>query len=34
MWKQFIWEIIDYKADLIGFLQTDYGWAASGDTSN
>jgi putative DNA primase/helicase len=33
MWKQFVREIMDYKADLIGFLQTACGWAVSGDTS-
>jgi putative DNA primase/helicase len=33
MWKQFIREIMDYKAELIAFLQTAAGWAVSGDTS-
>jgi putative DNA primase/helicase len=33
MWKQFIREIMDFKGDLIGFLQTAAGWAISGDTS-
>jgi len=32
-WKQFIREIMDYKGDLISFLQTAAGWAISGDTS-
>ena len=32
-WKQFIREIMDYKADLITFLQTAAGWAVSGDIS-
>ena len=32
-WKQFIREIMDYKADLIQFLQTAVGWAMSGDNS-
>jgi putative DNA primase/helicase len=26
MWKQFVREIMDYKADLIAFLQTAAGW--------
>jgi hypothetical protein len=34
MWKQFVREIMDYKADLIGFLQTAAGWSVSGDTSD
>jgi putative DNA primase/helicase len=34
MWKQFVREIMDYKADLIAFLQTTAGWSASGDTSD
>jgi putative DNA primase/helicase len=34
MWKQFVREIMDYKTDLIGFLQTACGWAVSGDTSD
>ncbi|MDR1802840.1 MAG: hypothetical protein LBQ94_04480 [Treponema sp.] len=33
LWKQFIREIMDYKGDLIGFLQTAAGWAVSGDIS-
>jgi putative DNA primase/helicase len=33
MWKQFVREIMDYKADLIAFLQTAAGWSISGDTS-
>jgi putative DNA primase/helicase len=33
MWKQFVREIMDYKVDLIAFLQTACGWAVSGDTS-
>jgi phage/plasmid-associated DNA primase len=33
MWKQFVREIMDYKADLIAFLQTAAGWSVSGDTS-
>jgi putative DNA primase/helicase len=33
MWKQFVREITDYKADLIAFLQTAAGWPVSGDTS-
>jgi putative DNA primase/helicase len=33
MWKQFVREIMDYKADLISFLQTAAGWSVSGDTS-
>lgn len=32
-WKQFIREIMDYKPDLVNFLQTAAGWAVSGDTS-
>ena len=32
-WKQFIREIMDYKADLVSFLQAAAGWAISGDTS-
>jgi putative DNA primase/helicase len=34
MWKQFVREIMDYKADLIAFLQTAAGWSVSGDTSD
>jgi putative DNA primase/helicase len=33
MWKQFARGIMDYKADLISFLQTAAGWSVSGDTS-
>ena len=32
MWKQFIREIMDYKADVINFLQTASGWAITGNT--
>jgi putative DNA primase/helicase len=32
-WKQFVREIMDYKADIITFLQTVAGWALTGDTS-
>ena len=32
-WKQFIREIMDYKGDLITFLQTAAGWSISGDIS-
>ena len=32
-WKQFIREIMDYKADLVSFLQVAAGWAVSGDIS-
>jgi putative DNA primase/helicase len=32
-WKQFIREIMDYKADIISFVQTAAGWALTGDTS-
>jgi putative DNA primase/helicase len=31
MWKQFIREIMDYKSDLIDFLQTTSGWAVTGN---
>ncbi len=33
LWKQFIREIMDYKADIITFVQTAAGWAVSGDIS-
>ena len=33
LWKQFIREIMDYKTDIIGFVQTVAGWALTGDTS-
>jgi len=32
MWKQFIREIMDFKTDVINFLQTACGWAITGDT--
>jgi putative DNA primase/helicase len=32
-WKQFVREILDYKADIIKFVQTAVGWSLSGDTS-
>jgi len=32
-WKQFIREIMNYKTDVIKFLQTAAGWAMTGDTS-
>jgi len=32
-WKQFIREIMDYKTDVISFLQTAVGWAVTGDIS-
>jgi putative DNA primase/helicase len=32
-WKQFIREIMDYKGDVINFLQTASGWAVTGDNS-
>jgi putative DNA primase/helicase len=32
-WKQFVREIMNYNADIIGFLQTAAGWALTGDTS-
>jgi len=31
-WKQFIREIMDYKTDIINFLQAATGWAITGDT--
>ena len=31
LWKQFIREIMDYKTDVINFLQTACGWAITGD---
>jgi len=31
LWKQFIREIMNYKADLINFLQTAAGWALTGN---
>ena len=33
LWKQFIREIMDYKTDLINFVQTAAGWALTGDIS-
>ncbi|MDR1252159.1 MAG: DUF5906 domain-containing protein, partial [Treponema sp.] len=33
LWKQFIREIMDYKADVISFVQTAAGWALTGDIS-
>jgi len=33
MWKNFIREILDYKADIIKFVQTAAGWSLSGDVS-
>jgi phage/plasmid-associated DNA primase len=30
MWKQFVREIMDYKADMAGFLQPACGWTMSG----
>jgi len=33
MWKQFIREIMNYKPELINFLQTAAGWSLTGDTS-
>ena len=33
MWKQFIREIMDYKGELVTFIQTAAGWAISGDVS-
>jgi putative DNA primase/helicase len=33
MWKQFVREIMDYKSDIIKFLQTAAGWSLSGDIS-
>jgi putative DNA primase/helicase len=33
LWKQFIREIMDFKADVITFVQTAAGWALTGDTS-
>jgi putative DNA primase/helicase len=33
LWKKFVREIMDYKEDLIRFLQTAAGWALTGDTS-
>jgi len=33
MWKQFIREIMNYKTDVIKYLQTAAGWALTGDIS-
>jgi len=33
LWKQFIREIMNYKAELINFVQTAVGWSMTGDTS-
>jgi putative DNA primase/helicase len=33
LWKQFIREIMDYKTDIVNFLQTAAGWALTGDNS-
>ena len=33
LWKQFIREIMNYKAELIYFVQTAVGWSMTGDTS-
>jgi putative DNA primase/helicase len=33
LWKQFIREIMNYKTDIISFLQTAAGWALTGDNS-
>ncbi|AEF82605.1 DNA primase family protein [Leadbettera azotonutricia] len=33
VWKQFIREVMDYKGELIEFLQRAAGWALTGDTS-
>jgi putative DNA primase/helicase len=33
LWKQFIREIMDFKADVISFVQTAAGWALTGDIS-
>jgi len=33
MWKKFVREIMDYKADIIKFVQTAAGWSLSGDIS-
>jgi len=33
MWKKFIREIMNYKVDIIKFLQTAAGWSLSGDIS-
>ena len=33
LWKNFIREIMDYKSDIINFVQTAAGWALTGDVS-
>jgi putative DNA primase/helicase len=33
LWKQFVREIMDYKGEIIRFVQTAAGWSLSGDTS-
>jgi putative DNA primase/helicase len=33
LWKKFIREIMNYKSDVISFVQTAAGWALTGDTS-
>jgi putative DNA primase/helicase len=33
LWKKFVREIMDYKEDLINFVQTAAGWAITGDIS-
>jgi putative DNA primase/helicase len=33
LWKKFIREIMDYKAEVISFVQTAAGWALTGDIS-
>jgi putative DNA primase/helicase len=33
LWKQFVREIMDYKTDIIKFIQAAAGWALSGDVS-
>jgi len=33
MWKKFVREIMDYKAEIIKFVQTAAGWSLSGDIS-
>jgi hypothetical protein len=33
LWKQFVREIMDYKTDLITFVQTAAGWSLTGDIS-
>jgi putative DNA primase/helicase len=33
VWKKFLMEIMNYNAELIGFIQTAAGWAITGDTS-